>query len=711
MGPLEKAQCDCSQAVLGSKDSSSHRRVGWIAKCSGSLFVAWLFTIGFLSEFGRVNDWLRGRLSSFSGHISRQSVPAGFSWEQINPTPHLEYHSCFDGLECARLEVPLDWNRTDGEGAKAAIAVARLPAKVPVTDPRYGGPVLINPGGPGGSGVMLLMREGKLLQQIVDANVSISSSDVPYMGGSAKYFDIIGFDPRGVNNTTPTLSCFPNAFSKQAWAVEQAAEGMIGSSEEAFALRWARAKALFEGCSQATESQDGAENQISQFMNTSPVARDMVELVERHGEWREKEAKASIQRSCSPKRLAAGAALARTKWRKGEEKLQYWGFSYGTILGATFAAMYPDRVGRVVIDGVADAPDYYRGGWLTNLMDTDAILDQFCKYCHEAGPERCALYSDSPDDIKIWFNSIVTSMKGNPLPVEALGGRGPDVITYSDVRGLIKDSVYKPVERFSSMAQLMVDVSSGNGSSFADHKAKELWSVSCSSIKPDQYGGLLPEQCRIRQDSRPEVNSGILCADGESISEMSPELYKDYWKFLRGQSALIGDFWAEIRMSCVGWKSRPKWRYSGPIAGNTSHPLLLIGNTYDPVTPLRNAFKTAKRFPGSVVLHQDSEGVCTIPSLNNLLVLEQPLSRATLHVQADRNLLQHCSLAAPSVCTAKNVRKYFQTGELPKDGTICDVDEKPLLGSMSTTADGAPLSRDDKVLLGVLKDMVKAFPS
>jgi hypothetical protein len=65
----------------------------------------------------------------------------------VKPSQSFKFTDCFDGLECARLDVPLDWTAKDRNGGKrAAVAVARLPAKVAVTDPRYGGAVLINPG-------------------------------------------------------------------------------------------------------------------------------------------------------------------------------------------------------------------------------------------------------------------------------------------------------------------------------------------------------------------------------------------------------------------------------------------------------------------------------------------------------------------------------------------------------------------------------------
>ena len=74
------------------------------------------------------------------------------------------------------------WNGTNN--ATVSLAVIKLPADVPVTDPRYGGPVLINPGGPGGSGVNLALSSGKSIQETI---------------GGEKVFDIISFDPRGTS--------------------------------------------------------------------------------------------------------------------------------------------------------------------------------------------------------------------------------------------------------------------------------------------------------------------------------------------------------------------------------------------------------------------------------------------------------------------------------------------------------------------------------
>jgi hypothetical protein len=63
-----------------------------------------------------------------------------------------------------------------------------------------------------------------------------------------KYYDLIGFDPRGANNTTPPLTCFPNAFERLAWNLQADAEGLIGMSPDSFTNAWARAKALGKSC-------------------------------------------------------------------------------------------------------------------------------------------------------------------------------------------------------------------------------------------------------------------------------------------------------------------------------------------------------------------------------------------------------------------------------------------------------------------------------
>ena len=100
--------------------------------------------------------------TAFINPLASRQLDTSFDWTAITPTPDLQYHSCYnDTFRCARLRVPLDWSKpnTSESGPFAAIALVTLPATVNVTSPSYAGPILINPGGPGGSGTQTVCLE------------------------------------------------------------------------------------------------------------------------------------------------------------------------------------------------------------------------------------------------------------------------------------------------------------------------------------------------------------------------------------------------------------------------------------------------------------------------------------------------------------------------------------------------------------------------
>jgi pimeloyl-ACP methyl ester carboxylesterase len=173
------------------------------------------------------------------------------------------------------------------------------------------------------------------------------------MGSEAKYFDVMSWDPRGTGDTTPHLNCFPLAYN--IWSFKTTEDGIPGSSSVAISNLWARTKASSALCSQNDE--------VVNHMNTPVLVGDMVEIIEKHGEWGSKQAETWLD-SMEGKVATAGKASSdlvsreaitdRTKWMNGEEKLIYWGFSYGTVVGSTFSAMQPHRVDRVIVDGVVD---------------------------------------------------------------------------------------------------------------------------------------------------------------------------------------------------------------------------------------------------------------------------------------------------------------------------------------------------------------------
>jgi len=136
-------------------------------------------------------------------------------------------------------------------------------SKVPVTSERYGGAIIINPGGPGESGIHEVLKSGAHLQTIVDSPAS-----------NGKYFDIISFDPRGVNNTTPLLKCFPDAFAQQVWFLSLPDYGLLWSSPSVIGLEWARAEALGASCSRDEEV---FGDSMLRYVNTAQTVQDMAD--------------------------------------------------------------------------------------------------------------------------------------------------------------------------------------------------------------------------------------------------------------------------------------------------------------------------------------------------------------------------------------------------------------------------------------------------
>ncbi|KAF2401920.1 hypothetical protein EJ06DRAFT_367904 [Trichodelitschia bisporula] len=554
---------------------------------------------------------------------SSQGTDRPRSWTEINPSSTLIFSPCPDNLspalQCARLSVPLDWFSTSPLtiNRTVTIALTRLPASVPVTHPSYGGSILINPGGPGGSGVAFADSRAHMLQ--------IIASD-----SEGKSFDIIGFDPRGVNNSSPYTSCFPDDVTEAAWVLRAMAEGSpVAGRNDTLAKTWARHLGIGGSC--AWRMADSGR-----FVGTPSVARDMLAMAEALGEWREDEA-----------RRIVGSVMndetdERTRWKRGEEKLLYWGFSYGTLLGATFASMYPERVGRLVLDGVVDSEDYYSTGWLKNLQDTELELMSFFTECQHAGPSKCPLYTPAGvASSRALYTRILADLLDNPLPVPAHGVYGPHIVTHQDLLEVVIEALYMPRTGFPRLARAIVDLSQGNGTGLAHDKARRV-PLPCRSqaCETDPWG----ERCHSNTFPQfvGQTTSAILCSDGAPLTHLTRDDFYQRWHKLQDQSPTFAGRWLEISMACASWPIRPAAPFTRNItAPRTAHPLLWLSSTRDPVTPLRNAYAMAARFPGSRVLVQDADG--------------------------------HSTLAQPGRCVARAVRAYFQRGEMPPPGVVCEL--------------------------------------
>ncbi|KAI3617990.1 alpha beta hydrolase fold family [Moniliophthora roreri] len=521
----------------------------------------------------------------------------GFEWSSLEPSTNLSWVDCYSGFKCSRLQVPLDYKNAEN-GKSAIIAVIKYPATV--QGDGYSGSILINPGGPGGSGVDMALRNGKQLQSIVGSN-----------------FDIVGFDPRGmfrirfnghwihrdstgVFRSTPRVTIFQSDEERILWQSQETYD--LNSTSEALPEAWAR----YQVYGQLALSRD---NDTLSFISTDNVVRDMLKIVE----------------------------------ASGQDKLQFWGFSYGTVLGATFATIFPDRVGRVIIDGCLDMDSYFRNDLGNQIVDSDKAMQTFFDGCHAAGPEACPFYASSPSEIAANLEKIYGSLRQQPLPVFA--GDSYGVVTYDALRKVVTSALGGPVGLFVPLAAGLAQLSAGNG-----------------TLIHQLYSTLVADDISIS-----EAMIAIECSDADPLNMTASNL-RDYMAGIN--STFSGTVSVQIMTQCAGWKVHPETRFVGPVGANTSFPLLIIGNTADPITPLDAAKKNSAAFPGSVVLTQDAPGAGRFL----FFVVENDANQEQ----------QHTSLSATSNCTHSVVAAYFANGTLPEEGTICPVESELFPSSNAT---------------------------
>jgi len=495
----------------------------------------------------------------YSDSIYERLYSDDFDWTHITPEPELVYHDCYQGFQCARLLVPLDW-QNHSNPARVALAVIRLPARVPEDDPSHGGSIILNPGGPGGSGVLFALLAGNLIQSRLD---------------SEKHFEIVGFDPRGTSFSTPGLKCFSNWIDELNWIMDKRVVGNLGNGPRAIAFHWATEAARAKLCAAVDES-TGAN--IRSHVSTVSVARDMLHLTEKIDEL--KYSRLNL--------IKARNNQAPLLFKSGESKLQYLGVSYGTFLGNVFASMYPDRVKRMILDSVLDAHD-----WSHDLhhflQDTEKVLDYFFEQCWRAG-SRCVLYrphDSGPASVKSRAVDAMEKLKKNPISSSRDGF--VQVNTYDDLLWVMFACLYQPLTTFDLLAQVFNDyVLEGR-----PFQTRGSPCVTCAFLDMEVIASSDPI-------------TAIQCTDGTDYSNRTTADFDSYLDKLLNQSRLFGPIEAEIKMPCWTWPFKSKWRFNGPF--NSSVPILFANNRLDPVTPLDNARKMAQQHKGSAVLELETGG-------------------------------------------------------------------------------------------------------
>jgi pimeloyl-ACP methyl ester carboxylesterase len=248
-----------------------------------------------------------------------ETQPSTLSWEACDDPAVIE-----DELECATLTVPLDYAEPDGDTIDLALV------RVPASRSRDGA-ILTNPGGPGSSGFDFVAYSGTVLRDEMGLDE----------------FDIIGFDPRGVDRSGG-LRCLTDAELDASMYLDYTPD----SPEEEDLLDAAPADF-------ATECIDEYDDTLVHY-STANTARDID---------------------------AIRAAL-------GDPQINYLGISYGTYLGGVYATMFPSRVRAMVLDAAFDpVGDTVEESYSTQLVGFEEAFDNWATWCEDT-PDACAFSTD-----------------------------------------------------------------------------------------------------------------------------------------------------------------------------------------------------------------------------------------------------------------------------------------------------------------------------
>ena len=445
---------------------------------------------------------LSGCTAQIPGPIEQVESGVDFSDQQISWEP------CDSGFECSAVAVPLDHLNPDGQVFEVAL--------IRKAGTQNLAPLLINPGGPGASGVDYLR----------DSYDSVGTEKL------RSSFQLVGFDPRGVGESAP-VTCGDLDLKDQIYYGESGFP--LGSDQDIEVSK----DLLTRFAASCQESGFDVA-----FFNTQQAARDM-----------------DVIRS----------AL-------GVEKLDYLGFSYGTELGATYIALFPDRVGRFVLDGAVD-PTLSAGESTVNQV---AGFDKaFRAYLADCLEQDACPFAGSEDNALKRVDQLLTDLQTTKLASQYDREVGITVALYGIFAALYSQASWP------YLTQAFEEAFQGDGSTLL--------------LLADFYNDKDPEGGYLSNIN--EANTAINCAD-ERVATEDFALVK---QSAIDASQVFGKYFAFPELGCIGWpkgKSMVELDYNVDLAQGP----LVVGTTGDPATPYQQAVSLSKLLSGATLLTFKGEG-------------------------------------------------------------------------------------------------------
>ncbi|WP_460841516.1 alpha/beta hydrolase [Nocardioides marmoraquaticus] len=462
----------------------------------------------------------------------------------------------------------------DPHGRTIDVAVIRHRATLPSRNSSPRKIIFWNAGGPGG------------------APTDALSGTLPLFASAMRNkFDVVALDPRGIGRSTP-LTCFDSAEDEAALLSRLPAGFPNGAREVRRAVR------TYRQYSDACARNGGP---IQRHMSTANVARDM--------------------------------DLLRRILR--QPRLNYYGPSYGTYLGATYLNLFPRRAGRIVLDGNVP-PEQWNGTAADGRINTfsrirsprgaNRGLRLFLRRCGTAGTSRCAFADNSPRATTRKYRVLLTRLDERPVTV------GSFRFTFAQTASLT-----------GSLLASQVATTASPGWRELASLLQTIWRQTRSNQPVPAEVEELLRQLAQTPSASPAGTLGVLC--GESPNPSNPYAYDRQGRLAERRKPFgLGRTWTWLAQPCATWRARDADRYTGPWDRSTS-PVLVIGTRADSNTAFSGSIRMARQLSHARLLTETGGG--------------------------------HTAMLNKSTCIDRAVNRYLLRGALPAVGTVCRQDRGP----------------------------------
>ncbi len=425
---------------------------------------------------------------------------------------NLKWKSCYEDFQCSILKVPID--HTDFTLGTFDIALLRYRD---AGQRNRIGSLVVNPGGPGASGVQFAYNA----EYIVSPDIW-------------ERYDIVGFDPRGVGDSS-AIRCLTDKETDASFAADAKPDSatelnqLIKSSQE-----------FIQKCEKKTK--------YLSYFSTAETARDM-----------------DLLRS----------AL-------GDTELNFLGKSYGSYLGLLYADLFPQKVGRIVLDGATDPNATNLEASIAQATGFDLALTAFVQDCFKKS--SCPLPKGSTTqyfiDLFQSVNKTPLASKSDRVATEALVVLGTASALYDNASG------WPQLRRAIKQSQL------GKGDEFLS--------------LADQYTGRQLDGKYF--DNQNDAGAIIHCLDMQRVPTLSE--IKENAKLFAKAAPVFGPYVAYGGIACsyISNKNPTRNLSGGPGSTRSANPIVIVGTTRDPATPYKWALSLHKYLQGSLLISLDADG-------------------------------------------------------------------------------------------------------